>query len=64
MHRPRRDAVKVHVEVQRPAKALDEGDRARARRERSGASGTSALVGEDRPQRDVERARDELRVAR
>ena len=32
------DAVKVHVEVQRPAKALDEGDRAHAGRERSGAS--------------------------
>ena len=56
-------AVKVHVEVQRPAKALDEGDRAHARRERSGASGASALVGEDRAQREVERAREELWVA-
>ncbi len=57
------DAVKVHVEVQRPAKVLDEGNRACLRRERSGASGPSALVGEDRAQRDVERARDEPRVA-
>jgi len=56
-------SVKVHVEVQRPTKALDEGDRACLRRERSGASGAQALMSEDRAQRDVERARDELRVA-
>jgi hypothetical protein len=62
-HAVRDDAVKVHVEVQRPSKALDEGDRARARRERAGPPGAQALVGEDRAQRDVERARDELGVA-
>jgi hypothetical protein len=55
--------VKVDVEIERAAEALNEGDRARARRERSGAAGTPALLGEDRPQREVQRARDEAWVA-
>ena len=55
--------VKVDVEIERAAEALNEGDCARARRERSGAAGTPAPLGEDRPQREVERARDEPWVA-
>ena len=52
--------MEVHIEVERAAEPLHEGDRTRARRERSGAT---ALVGEDRTQRDLEAARDEHRVA-
>jgi len=55
--------MEVHIEVERAAEPLHEGDRTRARRERSGATGAPALVGEDRTQRDVEAARDEHRVA-
>ena len=55
--------MKVDVEVERAAEALDKGDCARARRERSFAACAATQVSEDHAQGNVERARDEQRVA-
>lgn len=60
-HRPG-SGNEVHVEVERAAKSLHEGDGTRPRRSRSSLPGAPAQEAEDRAQREIERARDELRV--
>lgn len=57
-------AVEVHIEVQRAAEPLHEGDGPRARRPRSTFPGPAALVGEDCSQRKVQGAGNQHRLAR
>src|SRR6266850_2449293 len=57
-HAVRDDAVEVHVEVERPAEALHEGDRACAGADRSSLARHPAPPGEDPAQSDAEGATD------
>jgi len=63
-HAVRDDAVEVHVEVERPAEALHEGDRACAGADRSSLARHPALPGEDPAQSDAGGRPIETKVAR
>ena len=58
------DAMEMHVEIQRAAKALHERDCSRLRSASACTARAAALAGEYLPQCDIERARDQPGVAR